>query len=314
MPGSSSKSMLRRLKIHEGKLVETDDKGASILVFIDPDDEEQRCLIEEFQIDRHTLTSALDPQELGRVEFEPNHAAVIIKRPKQYCYADNFLFKISSVGMFLFSDKLVIVVAENTLHFEGKHFSHIRSLSDVILKVVHRSIVHFEEHLGVFNMIADQLEEKINTAMENRHLLNLFTLEKSLVYYLNAISSNRRVIDKLKAHAQRLGLTAENVEFLDDLLIENDQCHEMAQTYSQVLASLVGARASLVSNNLNVLMKTLTLVMIALMLPTLVVSIFSMNVKLPIEQEEGLLSFGIVMALASASGVAVIWLWRCKKW
>ena len=163
-------------------------------------------------------------------------------------------------------------------------------------------------------MIADQLEEKISTAMENRHLLNLFTLEKSLVYYLNAIGSNRRVIDKLKAHAQRLGLTAENVEFLDDLLIENDQCHEMAHTYSQVLSSLVGARASLVSNNLNVLMKTLTLVMIALMLPTLVVSIFSMNVKLPIEQEQGLLSFGIVMALASASGVAVIWLWRYKKW
>ncbi len=68
------------------------------------------------------------------------------------------------------------------------------------------------------------------------------------------------------------------------------------------------------SNNLNVLMKTLTLVMIALMLPTLVVSVFSMNVKLPIEQEEGLLSFGIVMALAAASCIAVIWLWRHKKW
>lgn len=306
--------MLRHLEILDEKLIDTGDDRASVLVFIAPDDEEQKRLIDDYQIDRHTLTSALDPLELGRVEFEPSHAAVIIKRPKQYCYEDNFLFKISSVGMFLFCDKLIVVVAEDTLRFEGKQFTHIRSLTDVILKVIHRSIVHFEEHLGVFNMIADQLEEKINTAMENRHLLNLFTLEKSLVYYLNAISSNRRVIDKLKAHSQRLGLSAEHVEFLDDLLIENDQCHEMAHTYSQVLSSLVGARASLVSNNLNVLMKTLTLVMIALMLPTLVVSVFSMNVKLPIEQENGLLSFGIVMALASASGIAVIWLWRYKKW
>ncbi len=227
--------MLKQLAIQEGKLLESNEPGASILLYIDPTDEEQRHLVEDLQIDRHTLTSALDPLELGRVEFEPTHAAIIIKRPKQYCYEDNFLFKISSVGMFLFSHQLVLVVAEDTLRFEGKQFQQLQSLQDVILKIIHRSIFHFEEHLGVFNMIADQLEEKINTAMENRHLLNLFTLEKSLVYYLNAISSNKRVIDKLKSHAPRLGLSADNMELLDDLLIENDQCHEMAHTYSQVL-------------------------------------------------------------------------------
>jgi magnesium transporter len=306
--------MLRRLAIQDGKLIDSSDETAPILVFIAPNDEEKKCLIEQHLIDRHTLASALDPQELGRVEFEPDHTAVIIKRPKQYCYEDNFLFKISSVGMFLYGSRLIIVLAEETVQFQSKHFSKLHSLNDVILRVVHRSIVHFEEHLGVFNMIAEQLEEKINTAMENRYLLNLFTLEKSLVYYLNAIGSNKRVIEKLKIQAQRLGFTTENIEFLDDLLIENDQCHEMAHTYSQVLSSLVGARASLVSNNLNVLMKTLTLVMIALMLPTLVVSIFSMNVNLPLEQNNGLQSFAIIMALAAASCVAVVWLWRYKKW
>jgi magnesium transporter len=104
------------------------------------------------------------------------------------------------------------------------------------------------------------------------------------------------------------------MEFVDDLTIENNQCYELAQIYSQVLSSLMDARVSVVSNNLNVLMKTLTLVMIAIMLPTLVISAFSMNVKLPLDQEVGTISFWVIMGLAAASVVSV-WLgWRYRKW
>jgi magnesium transporter len=184
----------------------------------------------------------------------------------------------------------------------------------VALKINFRSIFHFREHLRVFSMIADELEHKINRAMENRQLLNLFTLEKSLVYYINAISSNGRVIEKLKTYGTRINLSTEHIEYLDDVMIENAQCQEMATTYSHVLASLAGARASVVSNNLNMLMKTLTLVMIAIMMPTLVISIFSMNVKLPVQQEGGLESFWLIMGLAVASAAVVLLLWRYKRW
>jgi magnesium transporter len=306
--------MLRKLEIIDRKLVESEAAGANVLLFIAPDEAELRHLCDGLRIDSHTLTSALDPEELGRVELEPDHLALIIKRPKQYQSEDNFFFKIGSVGMFLFADKLILIVAEDTLRFEGRQFLQVHSLQDVALKVIYRSIHHFREHLRVFSMIADELEQKINRAMENRQLLNLFTLEKSLVYYLNAISSNGRVIEKLKAYAPRINLSTENIEYLDDVMIENAQCHEMATTYSHVLASLAGARVSVVSNNLNVLMKTLTLVMIAIMLPTLVISIFSMNVKLPVEQEAGLVSFWVIMGLAVASAAVVLFLWRYKRW
>ena len=306
--------MLRKLEIIDRKLVESETAGANVLLFIAPDEAELRHLCDDLRIDSHTLVSALDPEELGRVELEPDHLALIIKRPKQYQSEDNFFFKIGSVGMFLFADKLILIVAEDTLRFEGRQFLQVHSLQDVALKVIYRSIHHFREHLRVFSMIADELEQKINRAMENRQLLNLFTLEKSLVYYLNAISSNGRVIEKLKAYAPRINLSTENIEYLDDVMIENAQCHEMATTYSHVLASLAGARVSVVSNNLNVLMKTLTLVMIAIMLPTLVISIFSMNVKLPVEQEAGLVSFWVIMGLAVASAAVVLFLWRYKRW
>ena len=306
--------MLRRLDIRDRQLVETDTEDAAVLLYIDPDDDERRHLIEDLAIDRHTLTSALDPLELGRVEFEPDHTAIIVKRPKQYCSEDNFLFKITSVGMFLFRERLILVVAEDTLRFEGKHFLQLHSLADVILKIIYRCIWHFEEHLRVFSMIADDLEHKVNTSMENKHLLHMFTLEKSLVFYLNAIGSNGRVTDKLKASATRVGLTTDDLEFLDDIIIETSQCHEMANTYSQVLAGLVGARASVVSNNLNHLMKQLMLVTIALMLPTLVFSLFGMNVKLPIAPEDGFFGFWVIMAIAVLSAGVVFLMWQWKKW
>jgi magnesium transporter len=124
------------------------------------------------------------------------------------------------------------------------------------------------EHLRVINMIADEIEGKITHSRENRHLLNLFTLEKSLVYYLNAINANSFVIDRLKHNTEKMGLTPKSVEFLDDILIENNQCYRQAEIYSNIFASLVGARASIVANNLNILMKNLNAIVIAIAIPS----------------------------------------------
>jgi magnesium transporter len=306
--------MLRKLAIIDGKLTQAENGGLQVSHFIDPTEEERRFLVEQAGIDAHTLSSSLDPDELGRLEFEPSHIALIIKRPKQYQSEDNFLFKINSVGLFLFSDRLIIVTAEDTLAFDGKVFQQVKSLADLILKIICRSIHHFEEHLKVVSMITDELEHEISCSMENRHLLHMFTIEKSLVYYLNAIGSNRRVIDKIRASSAKLGLTTEDIEYLDDVVIENSQCHELAETYSQVLSGLMDARVSIVSNNLNVLMKTLTLVMIGIMVPTLVISAFSMNVKMPLFDENAAWAFWFIIALATASAAGVFAFWRYKRW
>lgn len=306
--------MLKRMNICDGKVCEVDAPECRVHVYVAPTESERKFLATELKLDEHTLNSSLDPDELARLEFEPEHTALIIKRPKNYSSEDNFLFKVASIGLFIFKDRLVVVVADDAPLFEGREFGSVRSIQDIVLRVIYRSIFHFEGHLRVISALSDELETEINKAMENKHLLNLFTLEKSLVYYLNAISTNGRVIEKLKTNAARLGLTPEQMEFVDDLTIENNQCYELAQIYSQVLSSLMDARVSVVSNNLNVLMKTLTLVMIAIMLPTLVISAFSMNVKLPLDQEIGTISFWIIMGLAAASVVSVWLVWHYRKW
>ncbi len=303
--------MLKRLQFDNGKMVEREASECPVLLYIGPDETEKRHLIDELKLDEHTLNSALDPDELSRLEFEPDHVALIFKRPKNYSAADAFLFKVASTGLFLFKDRLVIVLAEDAPLFEGKQFVRIQSFQDIILKLVYRSIYHFLEHLKAINAISNDLETQINTAMENKHLLNLFTLEKSLVYYLNGISSNAVLIEKLKNNAAKIGFSPAHVEFLDDMIIENNQCHEQAAIYSQVLSSLMDARASIVGNNLNMLMKTLNVITIAIMVPTFVVSAFSMNVRIPLAHLPT--AFWIVMGMAAVSVSLVIYLWR-RRW
>ncbi len=304
--------MLQQLQLTNGKVSLQDVTAPNVFIFIGPDANERKYLCETLKLDEHTLASALDPDEQARLEFEPEHVALIFKRPKNYSAEEKFVFRVASTGLFLFADKLVVVLSEEVPMFEGKSFAKIASLYDLVLKIVFSSIGHFVGHLKVINAVSESLEEQINTSMHNRYLLNLFSLEKSLVYYLNAISSNSRLFERLKNSSTKIGFTPEHIELIDDLLIENSQCYQQAEIYSNILASMMDARVSIVSNNLNWLMKTLTIITIAIMLPTLVVSIFSMNVSFPGKDWPWM--FWTILALAgfSVASLRIVWLW--KKW
>lgn len=304
--------MLKLYHIADGRVFPSDTHKGHIKVYVNPTEYERTYLMDELKIDEHTLNSALDPDEQARIEFEPEHCAVIIKRPKNYSDKEQFLFRVGSLGMFLFKEQLIIVISEDVPLFEGKQITKIVHLSDVVLRLIYRSIFHYLEHLKIITMISDSLESKINTAMENRYLLNLFTLEKSMVYYLYAINSNSLVIDKLKMNAAKIGFSQEQIEFLDDITIENTQCYRQAEIYSNILASLMDARVSIVSNNLNVLMKTLNIITIGIMMPTLVVSIFSMNVELPVKSFQ--YAFWMILGLSIISVMGLYAFWKYKKW
>jgi magnesium transporter len=144
------------------------------------------------------------------------------------------------------------LVSEDNAIFEGKHFNKVYSNQDILLKLIFRSIYHFLEHLKAINLVTDEFQHKINTSLENKYLIDLFSLAKSLVYYLNAINSNSVLIEKLKINTVKIGFSQEECELLDDIMIENTQCYKQAEIHSNILASLMDARASIVSNNLNV--------------------------------------------------------------
>jgi len=303
--------MTKGYKIQDGRIVEDTNGSPQILVVTTPDDAEKKTLIGQHMIDEHTLNSSLDPDELSRLEFEPDHLAVIFKRPQNYSGSDQLIFKTISTGLFLFKDRLIIVMSEPISLFTRKQFNKVGSLNDLMLKVIYEAIAHFLEHLKGINMITSEFEGKISTSLENRYLLQLFSLEKSLVYYLNSITTNGVLIERIRNAAAKIGFIQEESEFLDDMVIENNQCLKQAEIHSNIIASLMDARASIVGNNLNSLMKTLNVITIGIMVPTLVVSAFSMNVTIPLQKHPD--AFWIIIGLAALSlGGIMLW-WYNRK-
>lgn len=268
--------MIKKYKIENNKIIET-PINEEILILINPVENEKEFILENFDIDPHNFSSALDPDEPPRIEFENSHIEMIFKRPKNYSSKDHFMFKVSSFGLFLMPNKLIIVMSEDINIFAGKQFNNISSVKEVFLKIIYNSIYHFIEHLKVINMIADEIETKINKSMENKYLLHMFTLGKSLVYYVNAISSNGLVLEKLKQQVNKIGFDEKQFEFFEDIIIENNQAKIQAEVYSHVFSSLMDARASIINNNMNVWLKNLTIITIAISVPNFFASIGGMS-------------------------------------
>ncbi|TXI80955.1 MAG: magnesium transporter CorA family protein [Cupriavidus sp.] len=301
-------------RLENNRLVDCPDEEAQIFVYIAPTIDDESELQELYNIDYHTLQSSLDPDELSRLEFETDHAALIFKRPKSFCADDNFLLKLTSTGVFLYEEHLVIVMPDDAPLFEGRVPFQIQSIHDVILRLLYQSTLHFEGHLKAINMLSDSLERRISTSLENKYLLNMFALEKSLVYIVNSISSNGALLERLRSSAERLGFDRDQTGIIEDMIIENKQCYRRAEIHTQVIGGLMDARASIVSHNLNQLIKKFTIWTVAIMLANLVIGIFSMNVDLPLPEDHSWWPFLLINTLALGTAGLVFWIWRVKKW
>jgi magnesium transporter len=268
--------MIKRYTISNNKIVES-DKNPRIILLISPSSDERIDISKRFDIDLNNINSALDPEELSRVEFSDKKLDFIFKRPKNYSSKDHYLFKVQSLGLFLYNEVLIIVTSEDLDLFSGKYFDYVIGIREIFLKLVYNSIAHFIGHLKIINMIADEIETKISTSMDNKYLIHMFTLEKSLVYYESAIASNSLVLEKLKAQASRFGFTERSIEYLDDIIIENNQAKNQADIYLQVFSGLMDARASVINNNMNIWIKTLTMITIAISIPNFFASMGGMS-------------------------------------
>ena len=265
--------------IVDGRLIPTENENSKIQVFIDPDETERMYLIGELNLDEHTLASALDPDELSRVEFEPDHVAIISKRPKHYSAEDNFLFRVSSIGLYLFKDRLIAVLSDDVSIFDsGKDMSHINGgLLEILIRVLVRSVSQFLSHIRTISMLVNELEDKLKTTTENKHLLHMFKLNQSMTYYMSALSANGALIDRLRGYSAKIGFTAEHNELLEDLSVDNTQCYKQAEIYSVILGGLMDARTGVINNNLNLLMKRLTILTVIFLPLNVIASVFGMS-------------------------------------
>jgi len=268
--------MKKFLTIAEGRISPSDENG-KIIIYLNPDHAEKEELLNKYNIDEHNLNSALDPDEISRLEFEEDHTVVIFKRPKNYSTNDNLLFKVTSFGVFYFKDRIIIVQPDEIQMFEDKQSQKVDSLNEAFLKLIYATISHFLGHLKVINMISDSIEQKIESSTDSKYMMHLYTLEKSLVYYLTGINSNSSVIEKIKFYSNKFAFTEENIELLDDMIIENNQCRNLSRTYSEILTVMITARNSIASDKLSSVMKRLTVITTIFMPLTMITGIGGMS-------------------------------------
>ena len=254
--------MFKSYNIADGRIVECpEDSIGPIQLYSNPTDEDRDFLVNECGIDEHTYYSALDEDEISRVESETNQIAVILKQPRRYNRDDKLIFRVASAGAFLFRDKIIIVQADSVPIFEyGKMPLRGNTIPGVLLRLVYHSTRHFLENLRIIRSISDTFENKMETSVTNKALAGIFSLLKGLTYYGSAISANLLLLLKLKTDARKIGFTEEEIDFLEDITVENKQCDNLSKIYSEILSDMTSARVSIVNNNLSNIMKYLAVI------------------------------------------------------
>ena len=145
-----------------------------------------------------------------------------------------------------------------------------------VFQILYRNATSYLRYLRIIDRKSDQIEEKLHISQKNSELIELLELEKSLVYFTTSLRSNEVVLEKL-LRTEKIRKYPEDEDLLEDVIVENKQAIEMANIYSNILSGMMDAFASVISNNLNIVMKLLATVTIVLSIPTMIASFFGMN-------------------------------------
>ncbi len=273
--------MLQSYINSDGVLSEVTE-GGNVKLYVSPDRNELASLIGERHFDRHNLESAMDPDELGRVEADDKHIFMVLKRPLNYSSKDNFLFRITSSGIFIDDKGITLILSEKIDITDLGNARKYPDINGLMLRFLLNATNHFLSHLKVMSMVLQSIEEKIaenltGAKIDSEKLLNIYSLEKSLIYYSNGISSNQIVLEKIRALSERLGFSLDHRDFLDDIIIENDQCRKLTETLTKIVEALNRTRETIVNNKLNTVMKRLTVITTVFMPLSVITGFFGMS-------------------------------------
>ena len=295
--------------------IDQPEKGCWINV-VNPTQREIDEINRDYALPVDLINDVLDIDERSRVEFEDDFTFVILRIPVE-ALNNGVPFQTLPLGVFISENyTMTICLQENEvcpLSQSVQIREQYRLITDpvnFILRLFLRSGNMYLRYLKQINQMTTALEQDLEKSIKNKELNRLLKMEKSLVYFITSIKGNEIVLAKLR-NAKKI--TSEiNEDLLEDAIIENKQALEMAQIYSDIQSGMMDAFASVISNNLNVVMKQLTIISIVLMIPTLIASIFGMNVPNFLEDSKWALL--IIIALSVGLSVVGVVSFRKRQW
>lgn len=258
-------------EIKEGCWISLTDPSATELLEIS-----EKCHIEVAD-----LRAPLDEEERSRIEVEEDYSLILVDIPTVEQKNDKDRYITIPLGIILTKNVLITACLEETPILKSFIDGRVRSFftykkTRFILQILYKNATVYLQYLRIIDRKSEEIEEKLHISTKNRELIELYELEKSLVYFTTSLRSNEVVLEKL-LKSDNIKKYPEDTELLEDVIIENKQAIEMSNIYNTTLSGTIDAFASIISNNLNIVMKFLTTVTIVLSIPTMIFSLYGMN-------------------------------------
>ncbi len=271
----------------------------------DPTAEETGQIIQKYELPDDFITDLKDSDENSRLEYDNGAILIILRVPVFYKHRTSKLpFATVPIGLIILPEKVITVSFFDqeilTSFLEGKHRPFKISPQSFILSINLRTSIYYLRFLKEINRRTNAIEQELHASMKNKELIRLLRLEKSLVYFTTSLQANELILERIQ-RSRWLQNDPDGEDLIDDVIIENKQAIDMANIYSSILSGMMDAFASVISNNLNIVMKFLTLITIIIALPTMIFSIYGMNVHLPLESSRwafpAIMGFTLVVTL-----------------
>ncbi len=284
---------------------------------VSPSDEEIKNICKNVNIKEDFIRYALDPEEKARIDIEDDDNTIlfIIDTPIMEIESGAKVYSTTPIGIIFVRDDYIITVSLNKNPIlEDLMKKKLKTIitykkSRMLLQIFYSNAEMFLNLLKKLNKETEIAESFLKSSMKNKELLKLLNLEKGLVYFTTSLKSNEVVMEKTM-RGNLIKLYDEDEDILEDAIIENKQAIEMANIYRDILTGTMDAYASIISNNLNGVMKYLTSITIILAIPTMIASYWGMNVTVPMQGNP----FGFLLIVVSSLLIGIIaTLWLKKK-
>lgn len=299
----------------EGLVQVSEVVAGSWIRAVDPTPEEISRL-QAMGIPADFISYALDIDERSRVEKSNGDTLIVIKIPHYQGDVADVPYTTIPLGIMLSPTFVVTICRMDSDLLREVTSGRMRGIptnkrNRLTLNLFLRTATQYLNYLREINRRVDVLEDKLQRSMRNQEVLELLKYEKSLTYFTTALKSNELMMERLQ-RSQLFQTYPDDLELLEDVLTENQQAIEMVNIAGAILSQMMDAFASIISNNLNIVMKFLASITIVLSLPTLVASLYGMNVGLPFENSP--LAFLFILALSGVLSVSVAWVFRKRDW
>lgn len=253
---------------------------------IDPTPDEVKKVSEGLNIELEYLHAPLDEEERSRIEYENGQTIILVDTPVIEKEENTNVYYTIPLGIIYTHESIVtICLKENPVIKDFKN-SRVKGFntyfkSRFLFQILYRNATLYLIYLRHIDKISSRIEHELHESMRNKELLQLMKLEKSLVYFSTSLKANETVLEKM-LRFDYIKKYPDDTELLEDVIIENKQAIEMANIYSSILSGTMDAFASIISNNVNIVMKFLASITIIIAIPTMVSSFFGMNVANPL--------------------------------